>query len=621
MFKTGIVLHYVKEYSSEEVNNLFNHIKESQKEKTLKPNITNKGLALKNFLKQLPIGTIICKNLTDRDEKTVICLPLFSSHMSLPVKPGEEIWYFEDSESDFNEKDIVGKPLLSLKNYWISRKIGTKIAEDLNFTHIQRNALISDVRSDDNLNDGEIRIPNNENTQTYEEKYDEVIPDIEEIYSKSKNEKNIFPSAVPRWNSKPYELTLQGSNNSLINLTKNFNRTDNTLFEGKGAIDLVAGRHTLQDYTTFAGKDFNLVNYDITDIKDYNTSKNLHNTNIKPIYLDDNFLKINNVYGDDECLKDPEYYLNKENASKVKEGEIELEKDASRIYLSEFDNVDHEKYYDTRFVTEQKITTFNSQENVFNTPTIKTYKNSSADTNKKDSKENKNNNQMFKINFNNLKTKKLSLNDDLILPTIFLKTNNLRIVARKETENNFESKILDEGSIRIIKESEDYNSYSHLLMEKDGNVLFDGKSIYIGNFKRELLNKNIINNINQNFSLNNLDAAKQANIENMKGNGDRVLIGYDPQFSEPLVLGESLKAIITELINLNISLANELEAIAIALETHVHLGIPNSGISKGPKNTTPYSDYHSKSHKNLKSKYEEVRDNLKDMLSKFAKTS
>ena len=53
-------------------------------------------------------------------------------------------------------------------------------------------------------------------------------------YSKSKERKDFFPSASPRWHSKPHELTFQGSNNSLINLTNSNN--NETVFRNKGAI-------------------------------------------------------------------------------------------------------------------------------------------------------------------------------------------------------------------------------------------------------------------------------------------------------------------------------------------------------------------------------------------------
>ena len=117
MFKTGIVLHYVREYSDEETAKIESVVKTPIEEDTLNPKISLNGDILRNIVNQLPIGTIICKNLTDLKNETVICFPLLSSHISLPVKRGEEVWYFTDSETDFDEKYNRGTPLLSIKNY------------------------------------------------------------------------------------------------------------------------------------------------------------------------------------------------------------------------------------------------------------------------------------------------------------------------------------------------------------------------------------------------------------------------------------------------------------------------------------------------------------------------
>ena len=632
MFKTGIVTHYVKEYSNEEAEKTKSVIYAAIREDNLNPKISLNGDSLNNIVNQLPIGTIICKNLTDLKNETVICFPFLSSHISLPVKSGEEIWYFTDSETDFNEKYHKGTPLLSIKNYWMSRKIGIKLSEDVNFTNIQRNTLISDIDSNENLGFEEIRLPTNKQTSVYLERYDDILPDIPVLYDKSKKTKEFFPAPVPRWNSKSYELTLQGSNNSIVNLTKNINHSNDLEFEGKGAIDIVAGRHSLQDYKTYFGKEENVLVFNESDIKDYNQFSSLNDAKIEPVYLSDDFLKISNSHGDYESLKDPEYYLNYEiPLGSKKEGEKALDNDASRLYISEFDNVDNSSFYDIRFINKQ---VFGKIDNTSESNVIvktKNYKNSSSTKKYKVGNENKSLDKlnMFDVTIKNFGKSSLSKVEDKILPTIFLKTNNIRIIARKETLNNFETGVLDSGSIRLIKESNDFDTYSHLLLEESGDVLIDGKSIYIGNFNKELSRKNVTQTKQEVLNRNDLTntqknkkiAEIESNIELMKGNGSSVFIGYDPELSEPLVLGNTLVAIITEIITLNISLADEIENIAKSLEEHVHTGIPNVGVSKAPLDKKPYNDYHAKSHKKLISKYSEITSNLKDMLSKFAKTT
>ena len=106
----------------------------------------------------------------------------------------------------------------------------------------------------------------------------------------------------------------------------------------------------------------------------------------------------------------------------------------------------------------------------------------------------------------------------------------------------------------------------------------------------------------------------------MIGNGSGLLIGYDPEFAEPLVLGETLRATISELININIFLADELKKVTDALQTHVHIGIPGSGISGIPQKPTPYVDF-GLAHNDATTKYSNIQNNLRDILSKFAKTT
>lgn len=609
MFKTGIVLHYVSEYSKKEQQKIFKEIQSKISDSTLLPKLSseNNFLSAINFIKQIPVGSVIVKNLSGNTNQTVICFPMFSSHITLPVKPGEEIWYFNDTVNDFSKNYESGAPLLSSKNYWISRKIGAKISEDLNYTHMQRNSLISNVRSDVGLSRGQIRIPSYESSKLYKQRYKNILPEVSTLYNKAKQSKLIYPNAVPRYNSSPYELTLQGSNNSLINLTKN-KITDNEEKTGKGAIDLVAGRHTLQDYTTSPAKSLNQFAYLKDDIQNVNfdSKENIFKSSI--IYFSDKLLQIYNSFGDLETLKDPEYYINHIGDQK-KEGEVDFNKDASRIYISEFDKVDNSDFVDTNFLNRQKV--INTSE-IVTTTLQKNYF-------LKEKPE-----ESLKLVIENNKSSFLDLQNKA-LPTIYMKTNNLRLVARKGTENNFENKTLDEGSIRLIKESNNFQNYSHLLLEENGDVLVDGKTIYIGNFQKELYRNNIIKSHIETKSRKNLkgeDLNKfEEDLDKMKGKGSGVLIGYDPEHSEPLVLGETLKTIISELINVNILLTDELKILSKALQNHKHIGIPGSGVSGIPQDFMPYEDFQSEKHKNVVDKYKNIKDNLKDILSKFAKTS
>ena len=76
-----------------------------------------------------------------------------------------------------------------------------------------------------------------------------------------------------------------------------------------------------------------------------------------------------------------------------------------------------------------------------------------------------------------------------------------------------------------------------------------------------------------------------------------------------------------ELININISLLNEVKILSEELSKHTHIGIPITGISGTPQLPTPYIDFSTVKHSDLDKKYKSLQENLNEMLSRFAKTS
>lgn len=618
MFKTGIVLHYISEYSILEKDRAFILLSEKiLKNKEIQPRIKTNDL--ENFCNNLPIGTIICKNLTGLEDVIVVCFPVFSSHFSLPVKSGEKVWYFEDTENSFKDEVTDANAILGVRNYWISRKIGSKISEDLNFTHIQRDSLLSDIdlKNIENIslemypgNDVKskklrkkfineqsksILIPDVENKKIYSERYKDILPSISSIYKDEKT-KNLSNNAIPRWHSKPYEFTLQGSNNNLLNLTKN----NNNKFSNRGAVDLIAGRHLLNEYFDKTKEDFVTIDLNQKTIKNLSKKES-------DLYVQNNFkdgmlsiditnpvLKIKNTRGIEEVLKNKEYYFGNsldEMNIQANEGSRDFLSDASRIYVSEFEEIDNSNlYYNTDFFSNQRIINYENKVNLETTLEKDYLKNN-------------------KINIKNLNTESFNTISGT-LPSILLKSNNIRVVARKSYENVFEDKKLDEGSIRLIKESNDYLTYSHLAMESNGDIAIDGNTLYLGNFQKELVKQN---KLDENINIEDLTE--------MHGKGSSVLIGYDPLISEPLVLGETLKSMISELIDLNLFLAEEVKILAENLEMHQHLGIPFTGVSQGPVNPLPYNGYHSIAYPDLKTNLENIKNNLNHILSRIAKTS
>ena len=194
MFNTGIVIHYVREYSKSETKAIKSIVEKYVAEKSIDPDIKNDEV-LNNIVDNLPVGTIVCIDLSDeKTKKAYICFPMFSSHMSLPLKQGEIVWFYKDRKSSFDKQSQEGSPLLSINNFWLSRKIGSKLSEDLNFSHIIRDSKITDSKNDKNsILEG---LPNQtvadkqKNRKTFEEEKKKIrLPDykLTTLYSKKYN--------------------------------------------------------------------------------------------------------------------------------------------------------------------------------------------------------------------------------------------------------------------------------------------------------------------------------------------------------------------------------------------------------------------------------------------------
>ena len=232
---------------------------------------------------------------------------------------------------------------------------------------------------------------------------------------------------------------------------------------------------------------------------------------------------------------------------------------------------------------------------------------------------------------NNSKVKSVLINSikpDIIMPreipvpSVLLKSNDIRIVSRKSS-NKDENTSLPAGSIRIIKEAEEFPEHSHICLEEDGQVAIDGKSILLGNF----------NKVFERFL-----ASSEKDVEKMHGSGDGVLIGYDPALSEPLVLGNTLESLIKELIHINIDLVEQVKKLSEDITNHTHSGVMLGGGITLPSSKNPATQASTinannfanlptgpksgdQNHEVLTKRYENIQNNLYKMLSRFAKSS
>ena len=176
------------------------------------------------------------KNHQNNDTEEVF-FPFFS-HMSLPVKSGEQVWVFYDN--------TAGRKI----GYWLSRKVGTMFVNDLNYTHIDRQAIIGASLAKNITSKGTIRsekvdlfgmtFPNpslsgNANKTLNTKNYETILA---KSFSHDTERLEFVGEAVPRYTKKCADLTLQGSNNTLILMTHE--GAVNT-----GTIKIATGRKTI----------------------------------------------------------------------------------------------------------------------------------------------------------------------------------------------------------------------------------------------------------------------------------------------------------------------------------------------------------------------------------------
>ena len=200
--------------------------------------------AMKNF----PRNTLVVKTVSEGQAKKsgvkVVCYPFFSSHLCMPIKPGEYVWFvYENPDS----KGSIA--------YWLSRVSEPNHVEDVNYTFSTRSYIQSPnkpaKKSSEKFDgapaeDGEV--------QTFS--WQSPTSDPKEMVNlvELAKKKHRF-QAVPRYTKRPSDLILQGSNNSLIMLGEerghwapdNFmpssaNSPPDKIEPGHPAIDIVVGR-------------------------------------------------------------------------------------------------------------------------------------------------------------------------------------------------------------------------------------------------------------------------------------------------------------------------------------------------------------------------------------------
>jgi len=445
---------------------------------------TNKKLTNKknkHLLKDLPRNSIIAQ-LIDTNER-IIAIPFFSSHISLPLKSGEDVWiYKEDRASSEGEEK-------SVEYFWMSRIHGMNFYEDVNFTHEDRKylkryedktelssstelfVLENDVKEKTPIaqfNDGPVY-----NTPTGKLSNPNTRQNVNNLKLNLAGTHII--EDVPRYSKNPGDLVIQGSNNTLIRLGTNSayesNQSSynaprplsyNDYSKYSGTIDIVAGRAAISKEQLTSNE---LVDYHLNKESVFYRaiSKRASRNGMLVVFNEKNSL---------ENLKDTDYYL-RTNAQNLAEGDTDFYTDVSRLYVSEYCAGD----------TLLNYTGINSIEN--------------SPTGFKSPSERK--------DFRGF---------------IIAKSDEIRLVARgnvfninRSSDNLFSvSENFQEtgGSIKIIKEGNSTN-LAYLSLEHDGIVSLNGSKIVIGDESKTKEN----------------------------GKSEQVYIGHGAK--EPLVLGYFLK--------------------------------------------------------------------------------
>ncbi len=209
------------------------------------------GISNMSYADVLPRNTIIAKRVGE-DVDPMFCFPFFPSHLSMPCKPGECVWVmFEKPE---NDSDMA---------FWFCRITEPHISDDVNHSHPGRSFEISinpgtrdrlenekneiaesgknvwhELRNGPVLKIGEDRITARENVILRGE--DEDV--FEKLITRSRASKMMSYESVPRFKKRPGDISLEGTNNTLVVLgTDRLSGLEKTKHEA-GSIDIVTGR-------------------------------------------------------------------------------------------------------------------------------------------------------------------------------------------------------------------------------------------------------------------------------------------------------------------------------------------------------------------------------------------
>ena len=214
------------------------------------------GVTNMKYVDVLPRNTIVAKRVGD-DSPAIFAYPFFPSHLSLPCKPGECVWVmFENPAASSVEVA-----------YWMCKVVEPHTSDDVNHSHPGRSIEptyyptikeVADGALDDSdskyheLRNSPVSVVEGVRTSRAESQIVVGLGDdiFEKLVTTTEASKLSVYESVPRFNKRPGDVVLEGSNNALVVLgtdrtspgSGSVDLTDAVRSGKNGTIDIVAGR-------------------------------------------------------------------------------------------------------------------------------------------------------------------------------------------------------------------------------------------------------------------------------------------------------------------------------------------------------------------------------------------
>ena len=394
-------------------------------------------------LRRAPRNSLVVKIITGTGSSVqsgnILCYPFFSPHFVTPVKPGEHVWVLNESPEGPSDHA-----------FWLSRISEADFLDDVNFTHPERkfdlyvdkvtvNGTLATAAGDDTSSDetqpfdglkdvGKVPGPpaftdgpiddNNADPTVAVEADGQLYNAYDLIDQFATGRATSFREIVPRYTKRPGDLVLQGSNNALICLGQDRGWTPENRPDGvpnsNASVTPEAFSGTV-DIVVGRGRFYENTqpDQDATEVPD---------TQPRAILNTRGYLELDKnpaTFTRDQARGSIEW----NRLDRPQEGDPDFLTDASRIYVSM--NTDADKGFGIN-------------------PEIVT--------------------PLFE--------------GELAAPVgpfVVLKSDELRLVARKEDERGDIN-----GSIRLIKEGTVGEDYASIFLLPDGVVQVTGSKIYLG---------------------------------------------------------------------------------------------------------------------------------------------